>query len=541
MRSVISALRQRREFVAQATLWLTILVAYRLLMSWWFSATKLPEERYFQPVLLWAAITGPRAASFLGALAVCIAGAWPLRWCDLADGSRADRRDPSLSMHWMVVALAVIVAWACGCYEYNFYFDRWHAVDRWLVVACAALTFWRPAFAPLTALMGFLVMHQFEKPLPGFTWTDKRILFDALVLFQAYLLVRRFRFVSPLVYVGLLLTIHGANYFAAAWAKLELNWLAHEELHCLFVSSYLNGWLSMLSTEQVLDAAAAMRSVNACLVGATIATELAALTLLWNRKACTTVLLLSAALHMAIVAVSGVFFWKWILLDATLVAAVASISRESAGRLFCRTHFAIGVLVILASPWTLRPWRLGWYDTRLTEHYRFIGETMDGRSIDLPRLDFAPYDVIFAQNRFHWLRDAPTHVGTYGTCPSLEAAKRVNAIMSPWEVARLPAVSTGALSEHRPDDVPAMKRFLERFEAARRTADERWTIPKWLQPPPHILSSCGQRPDEAVALDRIEVRFLQQFYFDDCLVKVQEVPVMRVEVGSTGRAAVTRD
>jgi hypothetical protein len=194
----------------------------------------------------------------------------------------------------MVVALAFIVAWACGCYEYNFYFDRWHAVDRWLVVACAALTFWRPAFAPLTALMGFLVMHQFEKPLPGFTWTDKRILFDTLVLFQAYLLVRRFRPVSPLVYLGLALTIHGSNYFAAAWAKLELNWLA-------------NGWLSMLSSEEVLLAASAMRSINAWLVGATIATELAALTLLWNRKSCAAVLFMSAALHVAIVVVSGVF------------------------------------------------------------------------------------------------------------------------------------------------------------------------------------------------------------------------------------------
>ena len=61
-------------------------------------------------------------------------------------------------------------AWAFSAYDYNFYFDQTHYVDRLLLIAFAMLVLVHPGFVLPFLLEAIAIAYQFHHPLGG-TWS----------------------------------------------------------------------------------------------------------------------------------------------------------------------------------------------------------------------------------------------------------------------------------------------------------------------------------------------------------------------------------
>ena len=190
---------------------------------------------------------------WLAAMSVLALGFRRLRWSEFEEGRK---------LRYFVFFSALILAWAFSTYDYNYYFDQPHLADRALLIVFAFLVLLHPGFVPLFLLEAIVIAYQFHLPLGG-TWTDKKVVFDALVLFNLFLLAklvirkditRRFLFFA--------MCLLATHYFGAGMAKHEIGWLGDERLDNLVAASYSNGWFYFLSESAALRVVEIVKFLN---------------------------------------------------------------------------------------------------------------------------------------------------------------------------------------------------------------------------------------------------------------------------------------
>ena len=447
-----------------------------------FSWTKLPEEAYFSPSILGAMCLNWRSGLAILAVSVFVWQGWSrLKWCDLDTGN---------SLRCFIGVIAGTLAWTFSTYEYNLYYDQGYYLERMLLVVLWAGAMWRPVLiVPFTALV-YGVVHQFDQPL-ACTWTDKRALFDVLSLFVAFLGVRlwkapSWRAMSVNEFFYLAIVLQAANYFVPGMGKFLLGWPFVERLDNLFVASYLNGWYGFLSTEQALGWARLIADWNPFLVWSSLILELAALFCLWNRRGGMLLLASCIGLHAMICLTTGILFWKWVILDAALVGVLAFRNRELTEMLFAPGRRWLSVGLILAAPLYFDSHWLAWYDTELNECYHLEAVTTSGKTFHIPRTFLTPYEVYFAQNKFHFMSDEKFVNGRYGTTVSWEATRRLDGRPSA-AVANEVRKELGKVEFHD-RKIAAFDRFVQRYFQNLNRRGVQHVVPEILQPPQHIYS-----------------------------------------------------
>ena len=452
-----------------------LVVAYLAIRTPLFKFTKLPEELYGHPSILLASFQHLPMLIVWGFVGWFVWQTWAnCRWATV---------DPSQRVKMLLGCVTGILAWTFSTYDYNLYFDQGHLFERIGLVLLGMGVWWRPTFLAPFLMLVYLITHQFDAPV-SCTWTDKRALFDVLALGVAYLTVRLWRNLSPNVLLMAILALVGANYFIPGWAKMIAGWPFVERLDNLFVSSYLNGWWGQVSEGTILSIANTVARWNWFFVWSSLILELAAVLMLWNRPACVALLLGCVGLHGMIFLSTGILFWKWILLDLILSVVVLIRDPDQEFPLFSRNVRWWGVGLVAFSPLYFSPIWLGWYDTELTDlyHLQVVGDS--GKTYNMPRNWLTPYEVFFAQDKFHFLIPDKVVVGRYGTTPSWEVMRRLDGRPTP-EQAQQVCEELGE-SEYSEKKIAAFDRFFTRYFETWNKGRRPHFVPTWLQTPHHI-------------------------------------------------------
>ena len=160
----------------------------------------------------------------------------------------------------------------------------------------------------------------------------------------------------------------------------------------------------------------------------TLLIELSSILILFNRQLSSVILFGFILLHFFIFIFSGIFFWKWMLLNLFLIILIYRLDLKYSKTLFSRPNFILSVLLILLSPIYLNPLKLGWIDSNLNNFYdiKLVGES--GRVYNVSRDFMSPYDIIFSQNRFYFLNKEAMLVDTYGTCFNIDTCDKLRKI-----------------------------------------------------------------------------------------------------------------
>lgn len=528
-----------RWFGALQVVWL--LAAYTAVRAWLFESTDLGGAAYLEPVL---ALSAPYRLG--AALPMALLGAPLLRWRACSWANLGEARD----LRVVIGAAATILAFAFATYDYNTWVDQWHAADRVLLVALAAGVWLHPGFAAPAVIHGMAITHQFAHPMGAFSWTDKRIVFDLLVLFAVFLLLHAVtsRPHEPATlrpargdrwqadWRGFLLVafcLHGAHYAIPALGKTLMGWELNNELHRLFVVAHVNGWLSSWPDARVLETAALLRDLNPLLVGLTQVIEYAPLFVLLHRRTGIAIFIGCALLHIGIFVSSGIFFWKWVLLNGALALLLHRLHDRPLAKMFgLRAGFFVAAIpVFLTAPVTFRPVKLSWIDSGHANVYEIeaLGESM--RTYHVGRDFFAPYDMIFTQNRLSYLDPEPSLTLTYGATirPDLGVA---------LAEADSPDAALAVEAEHA--EVHFDPRRAARFDAFMRAhfatinRDRYKRRVRWLRAPHHIWASASQ--DAYAAQERvvaIRVRNRTLWYDGQTLHVLRDRVVREIRIPET--------
>ena len=309
--------------------------------------------------------------------------------------------DAERALRPVALTMVGVIAWAFSTYDFNLYLDQGHLVDRALLLTCGGLAVLRPVFIlPLTVL-GLGLMGQFQHPLGGFSPSHFILPFHALMLFLAAMLLRAMGIrLRSWQLLAALLSLVAAGYLRSGVDKLWLGWPLNEQVHNILFATYANGWLGFLSVDQISAVGRTLAHLNPVLVLWTLVQELGVLALFWGRRTATVLLVLGACFHIAILSVSGIFFWMWIATDLVLALQIARLARDERSQLFSRRMFVTSLLLLPAAVVWFQPATLSWLDVRVSYTYRFDGVGESGHRYSLPPLGFAPYEYGFTLGDF---------------------------------------------------------------------------------------------------------------------------------------------
>jgi hypothetical protein len=389
------------------------------------------------------------------------------------------------ALRWLIAAATGVTMLALAAYPYNAYFDRSHLADRLLLAACWGALIWRPVFALPFALIASAIAGQFQVPLQSYSWTEMELLVRIPILLGTFWIVRSLARDQRIdVFVFLLACLIAVTWWSSGWGKLRVGWITHPHIDLLLVGAHANGWLGFMESERIVRIAHAIAAVRIPLMLATLVVECGALFVLWRRWSLPAFLVLTSTFHLGAFALTGIFFWKWILIDAAFLTFLLQGRRVAHLRIFSPAHFALAVVLVLGSRVWVAARNLTWFDTPLTYVISVEGVDADGGVHVLPAGFFRPYTETFVLETFPYLSPHVQLTGPMGVTQRRGIADALLAARTASDVFALER-SLGA-SRFDPDRSVRFDEFVARWLRATNGAGARaslalprhlWTFP----------------------------------------------------------------
>lgn len=513
-----------------------LLVLYAFLYSSIRSAAVLREREYHNAILcfrVYDSLLLVGLTTLLG-LGTALRAKW-MTWQELDE--------KGLTRAFFVVIAGVLV-WALSTMSYNAYFGQSYLVDRALLVVLLSLCWWRPLFLlPLSVQIGcFASQLHFPLPAGHWMWPDKLLLLDALILAACFFMLRAVfgRFIHRSALLSGVLCLIGATYGTAAWNKALIgpelwSWVTENRVSNVFMSSYVQSrWLGFLSEAQAQALARLLSRGDIFVTSFTWIVEASALTLFFSRRWAMLLLLLLCAMHVGIVLSTGIFFWKWILLDLTLLLVLFQLkSRPHEGPRFgwswgC-AGLCLGLLLMHQAPFV----KFAWRDSRYVNFARYTAVGKSGRRYPLDARFFAPYDVLSTQARFPYLTPRPTLVGTFGATGNFALGRLLDE--SPRSF--LPTIfqKYGRVRYSERATVRFAK-FMQRFVRHRMDEPERLWALNSLAPPRHFRNSRlpgSYRFQEPIT--QVIVSWHEFSFFDQNLHQERVIPLIQIPIAESAK------
>lgn len=136
------------------------------------------------------------------------------------------------------------------------------------------------------------------------------------------------------------------------------------------------------------------------LIASALLIELSAVFFLLRKSIAMLLLVLFCGFHIMVFLESGIFFWKWILLNILLLLfAEGGFTQQ----LFQpRNNYFFIFLLVFSGP-LFQPAGLGWWDSRITHSFTFFVVTKDNQTYQISNNRIQPYSQKFASHRFNYL------------------------------------------------------------------------------------------------------------------------------------------
>ncbi len=305
---------------------------------------------------------------------------------------------------------ALLLAWELSTCDFNYYLNTAQYFDRFLLIIFAFLILLNPGFVLPFLVISLLFRSQFNYPVGGFALWDKRLLFDLLVLLYSYIILRAYLTDFNVNLLFLLICIVMSNYFASGLSKLThsphgYEWLAYSKAEYLFMNVHQCGWLQSLSPGTIESMKNFLQKYGIIIRALVLATELSAILVLWRKGAALVILSACFIMHIGIFIFGSMLFWKWMVIDATIVFILLTLSEEEKKILFTPRNFILSMFLVIISFVWLQPLTVIWFDTPFNQFFSYEVSDEKGNIYNLDRSSMNPYNQFFQYGDFLYLVD----------------------------------------------------------------------------------------------------------------------------------------
>lgn len=482
----------------------------------------LVEESYRKPVVVVAAIANwdisPRLLVIV-ALAALLLARWRsvwVRWVEVDPGGR---------IRAISFACAGVLGWMYSTYAWNHYLGVGHWVDRLLLGSLAIAIFWRPVFVFPFLFTLWPLLGQFQIPLGGFSWAvaylPARILLLLATLFL-WGIVRRQWYCAEFWF--LLLCLVAGHYFTPGLGKLKNGWLVYDHIYYLLPNTYANGWLGFLSETRISQITRLLSVANVPMKLFAAVAEMGAIAFVWRHGISKLFLVAWVLFHVGVLALSGICFWPWIIIDLTLLVLIWK-RHLLAEHQQDRVHQIASLLLIGSAYWWSGAVNLSWIDSPATYTYRVVGISEEGQEYEVPPHALTPFEYQFMLGDLHYVADHPGLNITWGATDRTTFS-RLRDVTSGAEL-----VEVERKFGKRQGNEERVQRLREFFLAYSRSPVEDAKALGFLRAPSILWAfPSGQIYDGRVALDRIRIDRILTAFLDGEYQEVRAEQVLSIDI-----------
>lgn len=311
-----------------------------------------------------------------------------------------------------------LLAWNYLFYGYNYFINHWDLLDRLTFLVTILLALYNPSFLILATVQALLLSQQFRYPLFfDYSYTDKSIVFSIIISSWLYMIVKSifYKAMPHYLYFIILIGTICNWYWLAGLGKLELGWVGKNELYKLFLVTVDYNWLYFMNDVFKNSIAEILKHNNTIIqIGAIILELVFPLIILINKRTAIFVLVSFAMFHLLVFFLSGIFFWKWIVVEIVVMLCLKNNKNLWLSK--NRNQILLLYFVFLiASPLYFSFSKLAWFDSGIYNKYEFKVKNDQGEVFALEPSFFAPYDLSFAQNRFDFVNQDKIITSTFGS------------------------------------------------------------------------------------------------------------------------------
>ena len=369
---------------------------------------RVPREIFFEPSFTLGFLQLVPVVIVIFALGLC--SLWPDRSSRLAWKTT----DTVGGLRWVVFGVAAMLAWTHSGHAINDYYGQAHIFDRWLLVGLAVATLRSPLVIGVFALQLVLARVQLHHPInaqaPIGDELPLRLLgavFTAALL-NFFVATRGFERLKNQLRAGdlaiatsclvfVILCFIGSYYGYAGVAKLTIgrtpiDWIQEAHLENLFVGAYLNGWSLVGRADTMLDLANAVTLLSVPFALVTTLVECSMVLLLVHRRMTLVLVTAIIAMHVGIVMLSGIFFWKWLGIDLMLAVWLFRVRHNPQIRaIYSPVNAVVSVALIVLTMATFGLNDFTWWNTRWVSIIDVEVRDESGHTYRIDPRDFDPY------------------------------------------------------------------------------------------------------------------------------------------------------
>lgn len=290
------------------------------------------------------------------------------------------------SIRYIVYILTGLVAWYYITYDYNFYANQWHMVDRLLIGVLAILSFRYPVVILLLIAQIYVVNYQFNFPLGGSKMLDKLLVLELMKIWGVFhllvniLTVLKIKFKPNIQHLYIMLIwVYGFLYFYAGYQKVILSsgisWIYENEILYNLLAIRDKGWLVSMPLWLQEIQYDYFKLFGRFGQGIILSFELGIGLILWNKRYLRILILLAMFLHVQVFVLNGALFWLWIGGGILMLR----ISKHVSKTYFSPKMAILGVLLMMfLGPVGIQIPKLAWYDSPLDNYFELEAKLESG-------------------------------------------------------------------------------------------------------------------------------------------------------------------
>ncbi len=319
-----------------------------------------------------------------------------------------------------IIAIAGIACFTAVFYGYNFYYNQSHFFDRIVLLLLFISIIFRPVFLyPFTFLI-FVSWSQGNYPINNNSITDEKLSFDFLLVscvFLSFIVKLKTKSSYFLIFCG---SIFASSYFYSGLKKIFLSpsgyeWIFQNELWVGLYNMKLFGWDPIFFAISSDILFSSIKSYGFIIGLFAVLLEIATV-FLFDKRKISLFLLISMITFLSIVLLLwGLFFIKWAVISLLFICIFYTSNIKLQHSLFNTRVLILSVFLIITSKVYYHPAELSWWETRLSNRFKFLVKGESGRIYEVPANQMAPFDKSFGFNRLCFLFNRPFKVVGDGT------------------------------------------------------------------------------------------------------------------------------
>lgn len=323
-----------------------------------------------------------------------------------------------ISIKYFILFILSIYAWGVITLDYNLYFNQAYHLDRIILLILFILSFRFPLALVYFTILSLIFFNQVSYPnlecdFPK-VYVYIKPLLEVLILFIVFMFVKKiYKKLSILAFFIVVLCFHASNYFIPGLGKVLLSeqyidWIWVNDLGNILIAKYSQGWLATLidiDTMQIIVSWVSYFTVPMQVFAFLIQTIV--LFIFINKRFSVILFISFELLHLGIFMASGIFFWRWMLLNFAIVYVIQNLDTEHIKKVFNYKIMLFTMPFIMLGYGFFHSYWLAWYDTPLNNFHKVYAITDDGEKYEVDINLFAPYDRAFYRNTLNSFIDIP--------------------------------------------------------------------------------------------------------------------------------------